>query len=89
MRGMVIIFALCVLAGCSTGPTLEELEAQALITGDWSLVEQREASIARRQQRSGISCPSGTVSYCQTFMSESRCTCVSQSNIYSMMNRGY
>ena len=89
MRGIVITFALCVLAGCSTGPTLEQLEAQALVTGDWSLVEQREASIARRKQRNGIACPSGTVSYCQTFMSESRCTCVAQGGIYSMLNRGY
>ena len=89
MRGIVITFALCVLAGCSTAPTMEELEAQALITGDWSLVEQREASIARRQQRSGIACPSGTISYCQTFMSDSRCTCVTEGNIYSMLNRGF
>ena len=85
MRGMVIVFALCVLAGCSTGPTLEQLEAEALITGDWSLVEKREATIARRNQRYGVSCPSGTVSYCQTFMSESRCKCVEQDYVYSIV----
>lgn len=89
MRGIVMIFALCVLAGCSTGPTLEQLEAEALVTGDWSRVEQREARIARRKQRSGIACPSGMVGYCKTFMSDMQCSCVSQQSIYSMLNRRY
>lgn len=86
MRGIIIIFALCVLAGCSTRPTLEQLEAEALVTGDWSRVEQREAAIARRNQRSGISCPSGTVGYCKTFMSDKECACVSQESIYSLLS---
>ena len=86
MRGIVFVFALCVLAGCSTGPSLEELEAQALVTGDWSRVEQREARIARRKQRSGISCPPGSVGYCQPFMSEMNCSCVSQESVYSLLS---
>jgi len=86
MRGIVIVFALCVLAGCSTGPTLEQLEAAALVTGDWSRVEQREAAIARRKQRSGISCPSGTVGYCKAFLSDVECACVSQESVYSMLS---
>ncbi len=89
MRGIVIIFALCVLAGCSTGPTLEQLEAEALITGDWSLVEQREARIARNKQRSGISCPPGTIGYCKTFVSETECACVSRDGMYSLLNGSY
>jgi hypothetical protein len=89
MRGIVIIFALCVLAGCSTGPTLEQLEAEALVTGDWSRVEQREARLARHKQRSGISCPPGTIGYCKAFMSDMECECVSQQSVYMMLNRRY
>ena len=36
------ILALCLLVGCSTRPTIEELEAEALDTGDWSAVEKRQ-----------------------------------------------
>ena len=85
MRGIVVICALCVLAGCSTGPTLEQLEAEALVTGDWSLVEQREARIARRNQSDGISCPSGMVSYCQTYMAEKQCTCAERDSVYFIL----
>ena len=88
MRGIVIIFAICVLAGCSTGPTLQQLEAEALITGDWSLVEQREARIARRKQP-GIACPSGSVGYCKVFMSDMQCTCQSTDRVYTLLSRGY
>lgn len=87
MRGIVIIFALCVLAGCATGPTLEQLEAEALVTGDWSLVEKREAIIAKRRQRQGIDCPSGAVSVCRTFNTESRCYCASETSVYALMGR--
>lgn len=85
MRGILIMFTLCVLGGCAVGPSLDELEAQALVTGDWSLVERREAQIARRQQR-GPSCPPGSVAYCETFMADKRCSCVSQSAFYSLIN---
>ena len=88
MRGMVSICAFCVLAGCSTAPTLEQLEAEALVTGDWSLVEQREARIARRKQRNGPSCPPGSIGYCQTFMSDKRCSCVSEEAVYSTLRLG-
>lgn len=76
MRGTTIFIALGMLAGCATGPSLEELEAQALITGDWSLVERREAQLARRDPHR-INCPSGSMSYCESTMAGSRCGCIS------------
>jgi hypothetical protein len=69
MRSISIIFALCVLAGCAAGPSLEELTAEALQTGDWSLVEKREARIAARRQPAP-KCPPGAVAYCRSFMGD-------------------
>lgn len=41
-----------ILAGCaSTRPTLEELEDEALHTGDWSEVEKREGQILHEKRR--------------------------------------
>jgi len=79
MKGSVLV-ALCVLAGCVTGPTMEELEAQAFVTGDWSLVEKREQHILRRQQREGISCPVGYVAVCIEDLGSQRCSCVDRSS---------
>ncbi len=86
MRNFVILLTMCGLAGCSTGPTLEQLEEQALVTGDWSLVEKREATIARRNLRSGIACPSGYIGYCQTRFASERCTCVEQRVMSTMLS---
>jgi hypothetical protein len=62
MKGIVIL-AFCVLAGCATGPTLEQLEADALMTGDWSLVEKREQQLRRRQMRAAYQCPNGYIAF--------------------------
>ena len=85
MRSLLILFALFALAGCAAGPSLEDLKAEALVTGDWSLVERREAQIARRTQP-GPSCPPGTVGYCQTFMSDKRCSCVYRDDMHAFVS---
>jgi hypothetical protein len=64
------------LAGCTIGPTLEELETQALLSGDWSAVEKRERSLARRQARQGPNCPAGYVAYCEDRFYDNVCTCL-------------
>ncbi len=73
---LILISVLLILAGCASGPTFEELQAEALITGDWSEVERREALKERRRQRQGPQCPSGYFSYCTQQLSLMRCTCV-------------
>jgi len=75
MKG-ILILALVLLAGCGTYTPLEELEANALVSGDWSEVKQRERLLARRKSRSGPQCPSDSVSFCQTFAGGTRCECV-------------
>lgn len=44
----ILVMLAFAVSGCAT-MSLEELEAEALITGDWSSVEKREASINRRK----------------------------------------
>lgn len=85
MRNLLVMFALFALAGCAAGPSLEELKAQALTTGDWSLVERREAQIARRTRR-GPDCPAGTVAYCRSFMGDTNCACVSSDSMYTVLS---
>ena len=78
MKVLLLLGAGLLTAGCGTYSTLEELEQQALITGDWSAVEQRERVIARRKARRGLNCPAGYMAYCETMIAKKRCTCVNK-----------
>ena len=73
---IISIAVVCLLIGCVNEPTVEELEAQALISGDWSEVEKRERSIAKRENSQALSCPQGMMNYCYDKMSEKTCECV-------------
>jgi hypothetical protein len=64
------------MAGCAVSPTFEELETQALLSGDWSAVEKRERLLARRQARQGPNCPAGYVAYCVDRFYDNECTCL-------------
>jgi hypothetical protein len=70
------VIAVCLLAACADRPTLEELEKEALVTGDWSAVEEREREIMRRKGQTGLDCPNGAMAICYDYMSEERCMCV-------------
>jgi hypothetical protein len=76
MKGITILL-LVLLAGCGTYTPLEQLESEAFATGDWSLVERREAVISRQNARSGAHCPDRTTNYCESKFGEMRCQCVS------------
>ena len=67
---------LAVLVGCSTSLSLDELEQEALATGDWSAVEKREKVIARSRGDAGPQCPSGSVKSCYEFGMKSECLCL-------------
>ncbi len=72
------IMALCLLVGCSARPTVDELEAEALGTGDWSAVEKRQ----RMDRRMGLvdpshQCPNGEVLLCSKKGENENCECVS------------
>ena len=76
---------LVLLAGCTTYTPLEQLEAEALISGDWSLVEKREQRIARQKARRGDFCPDGSVAYCEISFGERSCQCVNAKALRSAL----
>ncbi|MDH5304740.1 MAG: hypothetical protein OEW64_11685 [Gammaproteobacteria bacterium] len=70
------VLALVFLAACASGPTLGELEDQAMLSGNWAEVEKRERSLARRQAQRGLQCPTGYLSYCEDRYGDRSCSCV-------------
>jgi hypothetical protein len=72
----IMILALLFVAGCSAFVPLEQLEAEALVTGDWSKVEERERMLERRKIRSFLQCPAGTIGYCEQGIRREECTCI-------------
>ena len=59
---------------------MEQLENEAMLTGDWSAVEEREKAIARKAERDGVklNCPVGYITFCQSYTGQDRCGCVSR-----------
>lgn len=76
MKIIVTAFAVALLASCASFVPMEELETEALMSGDWSLVEQRERIIERRKLRSYMQCPPGYIGYCQEDFGRKGCSCV-------------
>jgi len=87
MKAIGNLILILMLGGCAAAPTLEELEDQALLTGDWSQVEKRERTIARRQAGEPLDCAKGYVSYCMTRIATTRCSCVSRSAMRDMFRQ--
>ena len=85
MKVLVLLGACLLTVGCGHIATLEELENQALITGDWSEVERRERIIARRKARRGPVCPKGYMAYCESMMAGKNCSCISKDTMASLM----
>ncbi|MDX1500411.1 MAG: hypothetical protein R3176_10965 [Woeseiaceae bacterium] len=73
---LAVLTVLILAAGCATRPSLEQLEQEALATGEWSAVEAREAALARQERRLGPECPRGAVSVCYETGLAVDCGCV-------------
>ena len=69
--------AAILMAGCGALPSLEDLEAEAMLTGDWTAVEHRERSIARRIASAPMDCPDGYVAICEENFADRSCACAS------------
>ena len=83
---LMLLLGAVFLTGRVSMPTLEQLEEQAFLTGDWSAVEQREKLIAKRDSRRGMKCPTYMVAYCEQRLGQKRCACVSKSEITALMS---
>lgn len=75
VKGALIV-ALMFLAGCAGVTPMEELERKALLSGDWSEVEQRERILARRNPTAFLNCPRETIAFCVDDVGRKRCGCV-------------
>ncbi len=74
----VAIMALCFLISCTSRPTIEELEAEAIDTGDWAAVEKRERMNKRMSViKTDSVCRGDYVEICQTKSAQEYCECVS------------
>jgi hypothetical protein len=76
-RNSAALLAWLILGSACAVP-MQQLVDEALITGDWSEIEQREAALSRRQAREqSIQCGSGEVGYCKASGRLKRrvCTC--------------
>jgi hypothetical protein len=69
------ILLLIFLAACSSQPTLEELEAEAATSGDWTAVEKRERMIERMSVQTESVCRDGYIYYCRLKGAQEICTC--------------
>ena len=78
------IVSLLLLLGCA--PSTHDLIEQAHLTGDWSLVNQRYASIEKREQPRAQSCPRGTTRFCTKRFRDERCGCASNADIRDQLN---
>lgn len=68
------IVALILLAGCAA--SLEELEREAMQTGDWSAVEARNRVLERREAKRAQTCPAGKKRWCTVESGHERCSCI-------------
>ena len=84
MKG-IIILALVLMAGCGTFTPLEQLEEEALLTGDWSAVEQRERIIARSQFWTSSQCQGDQIQFCHTSGASTYCECVERRVVRSFL----
>lgn len=72
----VILFSLVVVASCALSPTLEQLEDEAITTGDWTAVERREEVVKERLETSAPGCPVGLIKKCVEEPSGIQCYCI-------------
>ena len=65
------------IAGCSSRPTMQELEQEAEQTGDWSEVEKRQRmDRAMGRVETDPVCPEGMILRCSTKGERELCDCI-------------
>lgn len=78
MNNYRLLVVLMVLAGCAARPSLQELEEEALATGDWSRMERRIEMDRKMGMIDGVEkCDNGYVLHCQAKGEREVCGCIS------------
>ena len=79
VQALAVFCALSVAAGCSSRPTLEDLEDQAIVTGDWEAVEHREERTKEWLEKSAPHCTGSARKVCVEEQTGIECYCVTKS----------
>ncbi len=80
----------CLLLSSACALPMERLVNEALVTGNWSEVEKREAAAVRRQVREqSLKCERSEVGFCTTKgrLKKRVCTCVSYSDVREALHQ--
>ena len=83
---VLVVLGVLILTGCASVQSLEQLEKQAFLTGDWSAVEQRHRIITKREAQRAAQCRTGFIAYCEKQMGMERCGCVKHEQIRSLLS---
>lgn len=78
MMKKVLLVAILALFGCTSQPTTEELEGEALKTGDWSDVEQRAKMTEKMSVKPKPKCPEHLMLLCIKDGEHEECFCQSR-----------
>lgn len=71
----ISIFVLSILGACAPATPIEELEQQALVTGDWSAVELRERVMREQEDGDLPKCLENELRVCVDEGVIEHCTC--------------
>ena len=88
---ILALILLPLLFACAPQMTLEELEDEAMVTGDWSRVEARERKIAQKNAEdyaSYLCNSSGLLYYCEVSGLERRCSCQDKRAVNEILSFG-
>lgn len=85
MKYLTTLICIAFLSGCAVGIPMQELEAEALRSGDWSQVEKRERLIAKRKRSGQTKCPRDSVAICESRAGGLSCHCTSRSMMQNVL----
>ena len=83
MTRVFVLLAVLAMAACADTRTLEDLEKEAMETGDWTAVERREKKMEEQLARQEAGCRTTETLVCESLGSTSRCYCVRKHDIWN------
>ena len=83
----LLVLSVMVLVGCAQTKTLEELEREAMQSGDWSAYEKRERQIENHEARKALKCPHGSTAVCTERLANRHCSCEARGEVVEIIER--
>jgi len=71
------ILAVLILFGCAPYQTLDQLKAEAKVTGDWTKVDKKLDRLEREEAKNFPRCPSNKTEICNNW----RCRCLTKDQL--------